>query len=238
MSAEAMGWVYRHSPYRGTEFAVHLALADSANDQNAYRLWLAIPTLASKARVSRGMVGRALARMVDDGYLQPLTTADQARARNQAREYRFIFAEGAEVVHETRPSRDDESPLARPPREPRATTARSTQGEPKENPITRADVLSDGFDEWYQGYPRKIARRTAEKAYRTLRRAGVQPEELLRARDGYAEAMRRAGTEARFVLHPSTFLHDDRWRDYLAPPPARPGSEFDAYARAAFTGFG
>lgn len=69
MSAEAVGWVYRFSPYTGATFAVHLALADTVSDVHDYELWMALGKLARKARVTRRSAQRAVDTMVDDGLL-------------------------------------------------------------------------------------------------------------------------------------------------------------------------
>lgn len=100
MSLEAGGWVYRHSPYTGSTFAVHLAIADSVNDQHGFRLWMSVATLAAKARVERRTAGRCLAQLVADGYLEALGGPKIRGGRPN--EYRFVFLDDAAVVYETR----------------------------------------------------------------------------------------------------------------------------------------
>lgn len=70
MSAEAVGWVYRHSPYTGAVFAVHHAVADTVNDQNGNRFWMKQSRTAIKARTSRKSVNEALATLEADGFLR------------------------------------------------------------------------------------------------------------------------------------------------------------------------
>jgi len=72
MSAEATGWVWRHSPYVGVAFAIHLALADSANDQHGYRLFARKQWTADKARTTRKTVREVMGQMVADGMLEVL----------------------------------------------------------------------------------------------------------------------------------------------------------------------
>lgn len=88
MSAECVGWVYKHSPARGAAFAVHLASADSANDQNQYELWMRQGKLAAKARVSRKAAGEALAWLVAEGLLVLL---EAGKARGSANRYRLVM---------------------------------------------------------------------------------------------------------------------------------------------------
>jgi hypothetical protein len=98
VSAEATGWVYRHSPYRGAAFSIHLAVADSVNDQHGNEFWMAQGTLASKARVGRQATNAAMAEMVIDGYLEIL---EEGGGRSRPSHYRFLFPDAA-VTHETR----------------------------------------------------------------------------------------------------------------------------------------
>lgn len=86
MSAEATGWVFRYSPYQGVTFAVHLAIADSVNDQNANEFWMSVQNLAMKARCERKTASRAVGQMVGDGFLRVL----QERV-GQTTRYRFLF---------------------------------------------------------------------------------------------------------------------------------------------------
>lgn len=98
MSAEATGWVYRRSPYRGASFTVHLAVADSVNDQHGNEFWMAQGALASKARVGRQTANIALATMVADGYLEIL---EEGGGRSRPAHFRFLFPD-VPVTHETR----------------------------------------------------------------------------------------------------------------------------------------
>ncbi len=99
MSAEAMGWAFRHSPYRGAKFDVHLAIADSVNDQHGNDLWITQGRLAEKARVSRDAANKAMKALVADGFLELL---EDNSARGRANRYRFLFVEDAGVVYESR----------------------------------------------------------------------------------------------------------------------------------------
>lgn len=86
MSSEAVGWVFRHSPYQGAVFAVHLAIADSVNDQGDYEFWMRQRQCADKARVGRQAVNAAISRMVADGLLDLLI-----EGRGGANRYRFLM---------------------------------------------------------------------------------------------------------------------------------------------------
>lgn len=81
VSAEAVGWVYRRSPYTGGTFSVHLAIADTASDVHGYELWMALGKLARKARVSRPTCQKAVEQMVADGLLTVVTQSNGGRGR-------------------------------------------------------------------------------------------------------------------------------------------------------------
>jgi hypothetical protein len=70
------------------------------------------------------------------------------------------------------------------------------------------------FDEWYSLYPRKEARRAAEKAYwAALKRATA--EEI---RDGLKRSMikwKMDGTERRYIPLPASWLNANRWMDEI-----------------------
>lgn len=78
-----------------------------------------------------------------------------------------------------------------------------------------SSIKEEDFNQWWAAYPRKIAKKVAAKAYASAVKAGASPQDLLRAVEGYRAELKRRGTQEDFCLHASTFLHEDRWRDYL-----------------------
>ena len=92
MSAEAVGWVYKFSPYTGATFSIHLAIADSANDQYGMELWMALGKLGRKARVSRSTTSEIVAQMVGDGLLELVEQSKGGRHRPSR--YRFLMPVG------------------------------------------------------------------------------------------------------------------------------------------------
>jgi len=158
MSADAMGWVFRHSPYRGAVRLVHLAIADSVNDQHENELWMAVGNLAAKAQVARKTAGLALAELVAGGFLEVLESPRSGRdATGKVARYRFLFPD-VEVQFETRPRRsvpvdnpeEGESSLLTPGESPLLTGCvltthgvspddSLTQSNPSKNPSTSRD---------------------------------------------------------------------------------------------------
>lgn len=97
MSSEAVGWTFRHSPYTGALLAIHLAIADSVNDQHDNQFWMSQTSLSVKARIDRRTVQRSVPTLVSDGFLDVL---DDSAGHTIL--YRFVFREDAEVVYESR----------------------------------------------------------------------------------------------------------------------------------------
>src|ERR1035437_10290744 len=69
VSVKAMSHVFDHSPYKGTERLIHLAIADVVNDGYDYQFWMSQKRVAAKARCSRQTVNIAIKKMVKDGRL-------------------------------------------------------------------------------------------------------------------------------------------------------------------------
>jgi|APSaa5957512535_1039671.scaffolds.fasta_scaffold72512_2 hypothetical protein len=74
----------------------------------------------------------------------------------------------------------------------------------------RGDHAPEGFDEFWEVYPRKQAKGSALKAYaNAVKRAA--PDEVLAGCRRYARA--KANEEKKFIAHPATWLNADRWLD-------------------------
>ncbi len=87
------------------------------------------------------------------------------------------------------------------------------------------------FEAWWSHYPRKVEKRVAARAYAQAIKAGAKPGELTAALEGYRQQIEKARTEERYIKHASTFLHEDRWRDFLPKPKLTP-EEFRAQHEA------
>jgi hypothetical protein len=98
-------------------------------------------------------------------------------------------------------------------------------------PPTRAgkQVAADGFAEFWQVYPRRVARGAAEKAYhRIIRSREATEAELLAGAMRYAG--QRDGEDAQFTKHPATWLNGKCWMDEPPPNGGRPRSYLDSIA--------
>jgi predicted ArsR family transcriptional regulator len=97
MSAEATGWVWRFSPYKGhhAKFLIHLAVADVVNDAHGNEFWMSHTNLAEKVGVTRETVARWFADAVDLGLVECVT--DNSR-RGRPNCYRLVMARQGGVI--------------------------------------------------------------------------------------------------------------------------------------------
>lgn len=73
--------------------------------------------------------------------------------------------------------------------------------------------LSD-FDTFWALVPRRIGKKAAERAWRTVERRG-ESFEAIEGMRAYAAAFAQSGTELKYVPHPSTWLNRRGWEDDL-----------------------
>jgi hypothetical protein len=73
----------------------------------------------------------------------------------------------------------------------------------------------DSFDEFWNSYPKKIGKKDAQRMWARIMKDGVSVAEILRAVKGYTIDLKKNETKEKYIKHPSTFLNEDRWRDYL-----------------------
>jgi hypothetical protein len=74
------------------------------------------------------------------------------------------------------------------------------------------------FEKWWKRYPRKLGKQDALKLWLAIAEK-EGPEIIEKALTGYVRDLNNNQTEERFILHPPTFLRNDRWRDYLGLAP-------------------
>lgn len=87
MSDEARNYVKQHSPFRGSTFFIHYALADIANAQHDYQIWVSEQRLMEEWRMGKTTVYKAYKELIEAGYLRVI----QKAARGQRVRYQFEF---------------------------------------------------------------------------------------------------------------------------------------------------
>lgn len=207
MSDQGRAYVWKHSPYKGALFTIHVALGDVANDLHDNRLWMKAGVLASKARTTRQTVVEALSRMSEDGFLERLSPETR---QHRPVEYRFLMPEvpvvfagdvSAEPTPEVSSTVTPVSALTTPgvgsddtePKKNQSPTKGKTSSPSARKPRPR-DELFDAITEAWMGargrlkpVPARAAGRIVE-AKKQLADIGVTPDEVL----DFARLWRRA----------------------------------------------
>jgi hypothetical protein len=72
-------------------------------------------------------------------------------------------------------------------------------------------TTSDGFNDFWVKYPKKVGKEAARKAWRSTAKTRPPLEDVLRTLDRAIEAWSKG--EAKFIPHPATWLNQGRWAD-------------------------
>lgn len=242
MSAEATGWVYRHSPFKGATFTVHHAIADTVSDQNDNEFWMAQDNLADKARLSARAVREGVQMLVDAGLIEPcdpeMLDPDKRRSAGRPTRWRFLFPEDAAVVYESRRRKRTSAPSSDPtpapdavdPRQDVPTSSAACSDVTQENPSpepkggkprSRFEEFDALMEVW--GSPDMTREESAffAKVARSLQAQGKSPAEILdrgkRAKKRHADCT------------PNVLL--TRWSSFAPPNARRGGATWDDVAR-------
>ena len=189
MSDEARYYVKRYSPFTNGTFWVHYALADIANAQHDYELWVTPSRLMDEWPFSERTIQRAYTVLEEDGFLERLT--DPAPGRPVR--YRLLMPEiqtNGRSCGLTHVRQND-------------ANARQNVGDARQDgdrsPITRTekntgsknrarDQLFDALVEVCQIDPKALtssARGAANRAIKELREVGAEPEQIVQAARAY-----------------------------------------------------
>ena len=74
-------------------------------------------------------------------------------------------------------------------------------------------IYTDEFAQFWEAYPKRIGKRVAFDSFKKVVKT-YPPKDLVDAATEYAKKCEKDKTEEKFILHPSTFLNKDRWKDY------------------------
>lgn len=189
-----MTWVFEHSPYALGTRLVHLAIADVANEDHDWLVWVSQSKIAEKAHVSRPTVTAAIRTMVADGYLEAVTQGVGSPGT-----YRFL-----------RPCKESDTPL-------QSTTgegAKSAEIAPLLLTEVNPNTVQDPFDQFYATYPRHVGRQEARQAFAVARKRATL-DQLLAGAERYRDDPNRLDE---FTKHPATWLRGGCWEDDPLPP--------------------
>lgn len=78
--------------------------------------------------------------------------------------------------------------------------------------------VADGFNEWWGAYPRKVAKKKAEQAYKAALRGGATSAELLHGLQASKRSWSVEGRDKTKLPYPATWLNQGRWEDEETTP--------------------
>ena len=219
MSPPASKWVFDHSPYRGSHFTLHLAIADVVNEDNHYELWASVSTLAKQARISERHARDGIAQMVRDGLLVLLK-----ERRGAPSVYRFEMPANP-CTTRTPAVSSPLQPGAETPAlssETPATTAETPALSSPElnNPMnSRGNSTLVGFDAFMRAYPKRVAPGKARAEWhKAIRKAN--PADIIAAAIAYANDPTR---KPKYTMTPANWLDGECWNDERAERSRAPG---------------
>lgn len=139
-----------------------------------------------------------------------MTVAEVRAALNPLIEAGFLYVE-----------QDASAPLAEPEQVASLEKEKEEEiQEQKDSSAPKRATDAEEFERWYAGYPRKIGRGQALKAFKAARKK-ADLAALMAGRDRYAAEV--AGKDQGFIAHPATWLNGERWLD--APGSNAPATE-------------
>ncbi|MFI2612073.1 hypothetical protein [Kitasatospora sp. NPDC018619] len=96
---------------------------------------------------------------------------------------------------------------------------------------TPAPPQADEFDAFWKAYPRKVGKGDARTAWKKALKRGADAAAIVAVVPRHAAFWRTAGTDPKFIPHPSTWLNGERYDDELADPrPAAQQPQQQTYA--------
>lgn len=104
---------------------------------------------------------------------------------------------------------------------------------PKGGSFPKTHAKSDGFDRFWEAYPRKVGKGAARKAFdRAVPKLKSADREPLLTLLTALDRVRPTWDDPDFIPHASTWLNEERWDDEPELPPPQTGSPSGDYARS------
>lgn len=211
MSVRCISQVLDRSVHAGTELLMLLVLADySDDDGNSYP---AVASLARKCRLKPRRANYILAALQDSDELKVLKN-EGPKGTNR---YRIMLASlGAKALHSSAPLHSA-APLHSSAPTPALQCAKPLHSSADEPSLNRQEPscsksMPDGFDVFYEAYPKKVGRLVAIKAFKSVK-AGAVLKSIL------AHIERRRNSDdwskdgGKYIPHPASYLNGRRWED-------------------------
>ena len=239
MSIEALALALHHSVAGGTTKLVLLGIANHLGDEGA---WPSVETLSKYANASPRQVQRAIQDLVELGEIQVRVQGGNARLASQRTNRYFVNlvcpsdCDGS-ANHRSTGVTSTATGVTSAASGVTSTAKWGDAGvtltlrEPSEEPdLVRGELeraIKDGFEKFWEAYPRRQAKAEAFKAYRKALKTSTVEEILT--------GIRQFATDPylppkQFVPMPATWLNQERWND--GPLPERQFTPEEKAAKA------
>lgn len=209
MAFEPIAWAFKNERLGGTELLVLTCMILHA-DAEGGSIFPSVATIQRQTGLARRTVQRAIKRLEEDRWIVPGRPKKSHEVyRNVGRcfklNYKRLKPQGRHHdagVTATRASKTTQEGCHSDTQSVQLTVQES---------VIPPDPL-EGFDQWYQHYPRKVAKKAAQRAWKALK-----PNAELRAIILADTISREWPDEDRYKLHPATYLNGARWEDEKPP---------------------
>lgn len=228
MSARCTGLVFDYYPEGAGEFALALALADTAHDDGTH-IYPNVDTMALKSRQDARTVQRHLKRMLAIGWLELVRPA---AGRGRPAEYRinprWVKGDILSVFPELEYLREKDGKLS-PIWAQKRVTSRAEKGDIQNTPYKNRKEPNtplppfggaSGFETIAAGYPRRAGIDAARRDWAELAPDEKLQAEIARAIQAWIPSAEWQRDGGRFIPKLGKFLRDKRWLD--APAQAAP----------------
>lgn len=223
----------RHRELSTTEKVILFSLLSYLNVEQQ-RAWPSVSTIAECAGVSEFWAREQLKALETKGYIKTekrpghvtryeILTPQQSFARNNLAPATELQKPRNNVADNPatnlRLDRNKVAPINTNNKEQDTNTTDKHDTTPAKIAPKNDSNFEADFEEFWKAYPkpRNPDKTPGRQKYVALRKKGVSADDLLRAAQNYAQAMR--GTDPRYIKHCKTFLGpSDAWRDYLNEP--------------------
>src|SRR5262245_23248813 len=224
MSVKVMAHVWAHSWCAGTELLTVLALADWADDDGWS--WPSLPKLAKKTRVTVSQLCKPLTAIEER--TGEIYRERSTGGRNRRTRYRVAVTENSVVDNSVAGNSVVENSVIHAPKTVSPTrgalihhrsvnksnganapdsTLKTT---PKKKKTPDATTLT-ALEAFYRAYPRRTKKKPALDAWLKLNPDADLITVIMAAVERYAAVVRDA--DSKYIAHPSTWLHEERWTD-------------------------
>lgn len=146
-------------------------------------------------------------------YLQFVTWGKHQRIRNVKEKYPAPNDKLPQVAASCRELRPESNPI-------------QSESNPNPNPNPNSPKL---FDEFWNAYPRKVAKVAAEKAFNKLKVDEPLLNKMLTAIEQQSKSAQWKKDDGQFIPHPATWLNQARWEDKPNTPRKETSFDLDEY---------